>query len=294
MNVIERVKKILFEPQTEWLVIDVERTTTLELYTGYIMPLAAIGPLAMLIGLSTMGVNVPFVGTMQVPFLSLVTQTIVTYVMGLVGVYVLALIVNALAPMFSGVGKMSQALKVAAYSATSAWVGGIFNLLPALSLLGVLAAVYTLYLLYLGLPVLMKSPPERAMGYAVTVVIAAVLLFVVIGVISSIFIVPPAAVTQNQGDPPMGKELEQLGKNLETFTQGVERGVGQTGNGARGSHGAPATTGDAVKAAGDTVKALEKVFSGGKTVEWWTNIALQTLLFAHCCSMKTHWLQDEL
>lgn len=266
MNVIQRVKKILFEPQTEWLVIDVERTTTQELYTGYIMPLAAIGPLAMLIGLSTMGINVPFVGTMQVPFSSLVTQTIVTYVMGLVGAYVLALIINALAPMFSGVGNMSQALKVAAYSATAAWVGGIFNLLPALSLLGVLAAAYTLYLLYLGLPVLMKSPPERAMGYAVTVVIAAVVLFVVIGVISSVFIVPPAALTQNQEDPPVVKELEQLGKNLETFTKGLER-AGQIGSGVRESHEAPATTSDAVKAAGDTVKALEKVFSGGKTVE---------------------------
>jgi len=197
MNVIERVKKILFEPRTEWLVIDVEQTTTQELYTGYIMPLAAIGPLAMLIGLSTMGTNVPFVGTMQVPFSSLVTQMIVTYGMGLAGIYVLALIINVLAPMFSGVGNMSQALKVAAYSATSSWVGGIFNLLPALSILGFLAAAYTLYLLYLGLPVLMKSPPGRAMGYTVTVVIAAAVFFVAIGVVGSLLIAPPAAVAQS-------------------------------------------------------------------------------------------------
>ena len=197
MNVIERVKKILFEPRTEWLVIDVEQTTTQELYTGYIMPLAAIGPLAMLIGLSTMGIDVPFVGTMQVPFSSLVTQMIVTYGMGLAGIYVLALIINVLAPMFSGVGNMSQALKVAAYSATSSWVGGIFNLLPALSILGFLAAAYTLYLLYLGLPVLMKSPPGRAMGYTVTVVIAAAVFFVAIGVVSSLLIAPPAAVAQS-------------------------------------------------------------------------------------------------
>ncbi|MGH7258024.1 MAG: Yip1 family protein, partial [Nitrospiraceae bacterium] len=142
----------------------------------------------------------------------LVTQTIVTYVMGLAGIYVLALIINALAPMFSGVGNLGQALKVAAYSATAAWVGGIFNLLPVLSLLGLLAAAYTLYLLYLGLPVLMKSPPERAMGYTVTVVIAAVVLFVVIGVVSSVFIVPPAAITQSQEEPPAVKNRSNWGR----------------------------------------------------------------------------------
>ena len=222
MNVIVRVKKILFQPQTEWLVIDAERTTTQELYTGYIVPLAAIGPLAMLIGLSTMGINVPFVGTMQVPFSSLVTQTIVTYVMGLAGIYVLALIINAFAPMYSGVGNMSQALKVTAYSATSAWVGGIFNLVPALSLLGLLASAYTLYLLYLGLPVLMKSPPERAMGYTVTVIIAAVVLFV-----------------------------EQLGKNLETFTKGLER-AGQAG----------------ARESGETIRRTKNAIGAAKSQCW--------------------------
>jgi len=76
-----------------------------------------------------------------------------------------------------------------------------------------------LYLLYLGLPVLMKSPPDRAMGYTVAVIIAAVVLFVVIGVVSSLFIVPQAAITQSQEEPPALKALEQLGKNLETFTK---------------------------------------------------------------------------
>lgn len=251
MNVIARVKKILFQPQTEWLVIDAERTTTQELYTGYIVPLAAIGPLAMLIGLSTMGINVPFVGTMQVPFSSLVTQTIVTYVMGLAGIYVLALIINAFAPMYSGVGNMSQALKVTAYSATSAWVGGIFNLVPALSLLGLLASAYTLYLLYLGLPVLMKSPPERAMGYTVTVIIAAVVLFVVIGVVSSIFIVPQAAITQSQAEPPALKTLEQLGKNLETFTKGLER-AGQAG----------------ARESGETIRRTKNAIGAAKSQCW--------------------------
>ena len=74
----------------------------------------------------------------------------------------------------------------------------------------------------------MKSPPDRAMAYTVAVIIAAVVLFVVIGVVSSIFIVPQAAITQSQEEPPALKALEQLGKNLETFTKGLER-AGQAG-----------------------------------------------------------------
>ena len=164
MNIVERAKNILLQPKAEWLVIDPELTSTQALYTGYIMPLAAIGPIAMLVGMTMVGVQVPFVGTMRMPFSSLLTQLVLSYGLGLAGVYVLALIINTLAPTFGGTSNLTQALKVAAYGATAAWVGGVFHLLPALGILSLLAALYTLYLLYLGLPVLMKSPAERSLG----------------------------------------------------------------------------------------------------------------------------------
>ena len=196
MDLVGRVKNILLQPKSEWPVIEAEQTSTQELYTSYIMPLAAIGPAAMLIGMSLIGVQVPFMGTMRFSLSSLLTQTLVTYALGLAAVYVLALIINALAPTFGGTGNQMQALKVAAYGATASWVGGIFHLLPALGFLAFLAGLYTLYLLYLGLPVLMKSPPDRSLGYTVSVVIAAIVLFVVIGAISATFMSFPTAVMQ--------------------------------------------------------------------------------------------------
>lgn len=131
MNIVERVKNILLQPKTEWPVIDPEQTSTQALYTGYIMPLAAIGPIAMLIGLSVVGVQMPFAGTIRMSFPSLLSQVAVSYALGLAGVYVLALIINTLAPTFGGTSNLMQALKVAAYGATAAWVGGD---LPAHSL----------------------------------------------------------------------------------------------------------------------------------------------------------------
>lgn len=187
MNLIDRVKRILLSPQAEWAVIDGEATTPSALYQGYIMPLAAIGPIASVIGYSVFGIRVPFSGTVyRTPIGAALTSAIVTYVLTLVMVYVTSLIIDALAPTFGGTKSPIQALKVAAYSATASWVCGIFAILPGLRMLAILG-LYSFYLLYLGLPVLMKAPKDRAVGYTVLVVVVEVVLFVVVGMVGARF-----------------------------------------------------------------------------------------------------------
>ncbi len=185
MNLVERVKRILVSPQAEWEVIDTEPTTPAELYTRYIIPLAAIGPISQIIGFSVFG----FMGY-RVPIGSALTYALATYILTLIGTYLLALIIDTLAPTFNGTRSLIQALKVAAYSSTAAWVAGIFALIPALSILSILG-LYSLYLLYLGLPTLMKSPKEKAVGYTVVVILAAIVIFVIIGTISRRFMMIP-------------------------------------------------------------------------------------------------------
>ena len=183
MNLVERVKRILLSPQSEWEVIDTEQTTTSALYTGYIAPLAAIGPIAQIIGFSVFG----FMGY-RIPIGRALASAIATYVLTLAGTYVLAMIIDALAPTFGGRPDRIQALKVTAYSWTAAWVAGIFALIPALSILGLLG-LYSLYLLYLGLPTLMKAPKDRALGYTLVVILSAIVLFVAIGAIARRFMI---------------------------------------------------------------------------------------------------------
>jgi hypothetical protein len=122
-------------------------------------------------------------------------------VLALVSVYVLALIVNALAPAFSGQKSTAQSLKVTAYSATAAWLAGIFSLIPMLAILSILG-LYSLYLLYVGLPVLMKSPPDKALGYTAVVIVCALVLFFIFGYLSSALIMPQMDVTTMPGMPP--------------------------------------------------------------------------------------------
>jgi Yip1 domain len=127
-----------------------------------------------------------------VPIGSAINSALVTYVLSLAATYVLALIIDALAPTFNGQKSQIQALKVAAYSSTASWVAGIFHLIPGLRLLTILG-LYSLYLLYLGLPVVMKAPREKAMAYTAVVILAAIVLFMIVGVIAGRFMAVPTA-----------------------------------------------------------------------------------------------------
>lgn len=191
MNLIERVKNILLQPKTEWQTISTEATSAGDLYKSYIAPLAAIGPAASIIGMSVVGISLPFMGTFRVPISSSIAQAVTSYVLTLVGVFIIALIIDALAPTFGGEKNQMQALKVATYASTPSWIAGIVMILPMLGVIALLAALYGLYLLYLGLPLLMKAPQEKAIGYTAVVVVVAVVVMMVIGVVSGLFMPAP-------------------------------------------------------------------------------------------------------
>ncbi len=177
----DRIKDILLQPQSEWQAIEIERTTRADLCRRYVAPLAAIGPVASFIGFSLIGVGIPLAGQYRMPLGIGLTSALVAFLMSLAGVFLIALIINALAPAFSGRKDAMQAFKLAVYASTPAWLGGVFQLLPALAVLAIAASLYALYLLYLGLPVLMKAPQEKALGYTVVVVVCAIVIYAVIG-----------------------------------------------------------------------------------------------------------------
>lgn len=235
-KLIARVKAILLTPKTEWPVIAGEPTTVADLYKGYIAILAAIPVIFVFIKWSIIGVSIPFAGTMRLGFGVGLTQLVVSYVLSLVMVYVLALIIDALAPTFGGEKNQVQALKAAAYAYTASWVAGVAQILPWLGMLIVLAGgIYSIYLLYLGLPQTMKAPQEKAAGYTVVVIIVAIVLVIVMGVVttavSGIGGLGTSGLSYSNNasqsdvqfdkDSPLGK-LEQWSKNVEKAGKQME------------------------------------------------------------------------
>jgi len=173
-SLIARIQNILLRPVPEWDVIDGEAATVQGLFTGYACILAAIGPVALVIQ------HLLFLRWAIVPIIAIAA---LSYVTSLIGVFVIGYIIDALAPSFDGQKNQIQAMKLAVYSYTAAWVAGIFNVLPVLGILVLVASIYNLYLLWLGLPKLMKSPPEKTAGYFVVTIIAAILVYVVIAAV---------------------------------------------------------------------------------------------------------------
>jgi len=174
---VARVKGILLQPKSEWLKIDGEFTTTKSLFTRYAMILAAIGPVCSLLGgqlMPIMGVKLSIVGAIVV--------ALVSYGMSLLGVFLLGLIINALAPNFGGTANKVQAMKLAVYSWTAAWLAGVFGLIPMLGILAILG-LYSFYLLFVGLPILMKVPEDKKVGYFIVTVIAGVVMYFIISAI---------------------------------------------------------------------------------------------------------------
>jgi Yip1 domain len=183
---IDRVRAILLQPGTTWKMIDAEFTKPAELYKKWILPLAAIGPVCSTISMILFGQRIAFTSlTNRVPFSTIVTRGITAYVLGVLAVFVLAQVINVLAPSFGGQKNDVQALKAAAYAATAGWIGGVSALIPALWPVGLLFSFYSLYLLYVGLPIVMKVPSNQTAGYTAVALVVALVILLLVSAITS-------------------------------------------------------------------------------------------------------------
>jgi len=184
MNLQARVVNILTRPAAEWPVIAAEPSDVSSLYTNYIVLLAAIPAVCTFLGLMVIGV--PLIGGYG--FSAALVAGIMSYVGTLASVYIAALIIEKLAPNFDSRGNTTQALKLVAYASTPVWVAGVLYLVPLLGVLIILAALYAVYLFYLGLTPVMKTPSDKVLPYmivsAIVVIVVSVCLSILLRLLS--------------------------------------------------------------------------------------------------------------
>jgi hypothetical protein len=267
MRLIERAKNIVLSPSTEWDAIAADPTPTRDIILGYVLPLAAAASLAGFIGMSFVGQALPFLGTFRMGVGWGLALAVYNIVMAVVFVFVVGFIVDALAPTFNGQKDMAQAVKLAAFAYTPAWLAGILSIIPALGILALVGALYGLYLLYLGLPRLMRNPPDKSAGYTALVVVCAIVVGFIISVIGGLITAPAmmaahmgstqATGTFEKGSP--GARLEEFGRKMEEAGKRMEDAE---------------KSGDAQKQVEAALGALGTVLSGGKGVE---PVQLETL-----------------
>jgi hypothetical protein len=174
MNLVERVKGILLQPKAEWPAIAREPGDFGYLFTNYVAIVAAIPPVCTFIGTSLIGF-----GGMRLGFFAGLMYAVVTYVLSIVGVFVVAYVIDYLAGMFDGQKNLDNAMRVSAYAPTAAWVAGVFNLIPFLGFLAILG-LYSIYLLHTGIAELMRPSPGKAIIYTVAVIVAVFVIYLVL------------------------------------------------------------------------------------------------------------------
>lgn len=253
MQLVQRARNIIVSPKTEWDAIAADPTPTAKIVTGYVLPLAAVAAVAGFIGMCLVGMSLPFLGTYRMGIGWGLALAIYHVIMAVVFVYVVGFIIDALAPTFGGQKNMAQAVKLAAYSYTPAWLAGILSIIPALGILAIIGAIYGLYLLYLGLPRLMKNPPDKSAGYTALVVVCAIVTGFIISMIGGL-ITAPAMMAAHMGssssnvtfdkNSPAGK-MDEFARKMEAAGKKMEQAQ-KSGDPARQAEAAMAALGTAI------------------------------------------------
>lgn len=267
-NLIERAKNILLEPSREWPVIAAESETVAGLYTRYILILAAIPVIAGFIKMSLIGTSIPFTGaTFRVGIGAGLATMVVQYGLSLVAAFLLSLIIDALAPSFGGQKDPVQALKTVAYAYTASWVAGVAVILPWVGwLIGLAGGIYSIYLMYLGLPATMHAPADKAAGYTAVTVLCAIVMGIVIGVIGGAISGAASVgamragsgveISTDEGTVKIDKgslgKLEEMAKHMEAAGKQMEEAQ---------------KSGDSAAQQAALGQAMGAMFSGGEQVE---------------------------
>ena len=193
MNLIERAKNILLTPKTEWDVINNETPDTPKILTTYVLPLVAIGAVAAFIGWGLIGKSLGYGIKLKGTELG-IRYALIALIAGIASTFLMAFVVDALAPTFKSEKNFGKSFQLAAYSYTAGWVGGILNIMPSLAIVGSLIGLYGLYLLYLGLPKLKKTPQDQVTSYFVASLVAMIVASFVIALILTSILIPNVGI----------------------------------------------------------------------------------------------------
>ena len=184
MDIVARVKALLTTPNTEWPVIEAEASSVESIYRNYLVYLAAIPAIVTFINKSLIGIYVPIKGIERSGVFTGLVSAVIYYVMTLALIYAVALVIDALAPNFGGKKNTLNAFKLSGYSTTAGFIASIFTVVPLIGWIIALAVnIYGIYIFYIGLPVLMKNPPEKSLLYTVAICVVYVVVFLVIGLV---------------------------------------------------------------------------------------------------------------
>jgi hypothetical protein len=189
-NIIQRVIHIITKPKDEWQVIATEQPNAMKLIGGYALILALIPAVSAFIKYGIIGMS--FMGYTSRSIGSGIQTGLIQLLSAVIGVYLLAWVIDLLAPSFDSQKNFGRSLQLAVYSSTPQWVAGILLLFSTtMSMLIMVIGLYAIYLLAVGMPVLKGTPKDKVVGYVALTIVAMIviglLLALILGAILGLF-----------------------------------------------------------------------------------------------------------
>jgi hypothetical protein len=166
-----RIAGLFTDPKKEWAAIAAERDDVGSIARNYVAILALIPGACLLVGIGLIGGR--FLGVAGI--MTAIMGAAVSWIVALFSTIASAVVVEKLAPAFKSDGDMTRAMKLVAYATTPVWLAGVFYLLADLSPLALGGALWAIYLLYLGLPIVMKTPQAQVIPFMLTSIVVIII-----------------------------------------------------------------------------------------------------------------------
>jgi hypothetical protein len=198
MNTFQRAKNIIVSPNKEWDAIALEQPNTSQIIVNYVLLLAGLAAIAAFIGYGFIGFNYGIFGRIASTEWG-IYYALNVLVGAIAGVFISAFIIDALAPNFGSEKNMGRSVQLVAYSYTPFWIGSLLSIYPPLTIIGGLAGLYGLYVMYLGMPKLKKTPADKHAGYFIVSLVAIIVVYFVIGLIMSKIVMSAMGLSYDYG-----------------------------------------------------------------------------------------------
>ena len=182
MDILKRAKEIVLNPKGNWPVIKGENVEVKELFINYAAPLALIPAIAGFIGMALIGMRIPSGEVLRAPFIESLAGGVIGYVLQLAGVLAGAWVVKYLAPSFNSKADLTLAAKLVVYAMTPVWLLGVVQIIPGLGILSILG-LYAIYLLAVGLPALLDTPPDKVVWFTGAIIIASIVISFILSIV---------------------------------------------------------------------------------------------------------------
>ncbi|MBL7663031.1 YIP1 family protein [bacterium] len=193
--IISRARQVLLNPKEFWTTASSETETIDSVYKRYIIWLAIIGPVCSFLGMTFVGITIPFIGTWKMPFVSGFVGAIIRYAAALVMLFVSALVLSKLSPKHGGTENIQNSFRLVAYSGTAALLGGALGIIPSLGVLALLFGLYSIYTFYQGITPMTGVPEQNRMTYAALAVVCIVVIAIIFMYLSHLFVPTPPLPT---------------------------------------------------------------------------------------------------